>query len=131
MFDGMSNMARSTRSDYHLTLGKLIEALEGVAPDTVVVCSDNISEHPGGAISYRGYYSDLAFKPSAKPVTVAELLAEAKNALNQEFTGYKGGEFLMGPDAPLWIAQYGQSGGRAIIDISVTDGAATLIIKQV
>jgi hypothetical protein len=131
LFDGLSDAARRTRSDYHVTLGQMIERLKACQPDKVVVCSDAISEHPGSASSYRGYYSDLAFEPTAEPITVGALLAECEAALGRPFTGYKGGEFPMEADTPLWVAPYGHSGGRAIVDVQETDGAVTLVIKQV
>src|SRR5690242_3575186 len=58
--------------------------------------------------SYRGYYDQLAFEPASN-VSVASLLAAARSALGKTFTGYKGGEYLMGSETPCWIAKYGES----------------------
>ena len=75
---------------------------------------------PGDLISYRGYYSDLAFEPGDRCVTVKELLERANEANGDTFTGYKGGDFVMGDDTPLWAAPYGST-GLAIVDIKCGD----------
>jgi hypothetical protein len=129
MMDAMGSMARDTRSRYHVTLGKMIETLEGFPHDAVVKLSDDPDAHPRGAISYRGYYSDLAFEPSSEFTTVAEFLGECKQALDSTFEGYKGGDFRMGADTPLWISEYGVSSGRAIVGARMIDGRAVLEIK--
>ena len=131
LVDTMGDASRNTRSDYHLTLGGLIEALEKFSPDVVVVCGDVPTDHPGDAMSYRGYYSDLAFEPVNTPVTCGELLQECKRVAGETLQGYKGGDFLMGADTPLWIAEYGGSGGRAVVGISASEGRAVLAIKQI
>ena len=67
----------------------------------------------GSPDSYRGYYFDVAFEPE-RNVTVASMLAHAKSALGATFTGYKGGEYVMGPHTDCYIAQYGECYGDKI-----------------
>jgi hypothetical protein len=129
--DGIGDAMRDERSRYHLTLGNLIAALEGFPHDAVVKLSDNPDEYPRGADSYRGYYSDLAFKPSPDFTTVGELLAECRGALDATFEGYKGGDYVMGTNTPLWISDYGTSSRRAIVGIQMIEGRAVLLIKLV
>ena len=62
--------------------------------------------------------------------SVADLLETANSALDNTFTGYKGGEFFMGPDTPLWIAPYG-SCGPAIVGCEISDGALILRTKEI
>lgn len=131
LINSMNAVSQQERSHYHLTLGKLIEKLKAMDGTLRVVCSDNQDEAPGRAMSYRGYYSDLSFSPTAAPITVQQLLAECEAALGVEFTGYKGGEFLMGADTPLWVAHYGSVPGRAVMDITSVGGVALLLIKQI
>jgi hypothetical protein len=57
--------------------------------------------------SYRGYYSDLAFEGGTSQIEAHELLASCKSAMGKVFTGYKGGDFMMGELTPLWVASYG------------------------
>ena len=73
----------------------------------------------GEAHSYRGYYSDLAFAPlyDTEPRTVKEILKEALLAHGKTFEGYKGGEFTMNGDTPVWYACYGTT-GPAIMGIT-------------
>ena len=80
----------------------------------------------GEAHSYRGHYSDLAFAPlyDTEPRTVKEALDAAEDAHGKTFTGYKGGEFTMEGDTPVWYSHYGDC-GPAIIGI--TDEGEILI----
>jgi len=127
MVNAISAASRRDRSRYHLTLGELIEKLEGVSPGWSVKFSSG--KGPGDADSYRGYYSDLSFEPTDRDVTAGDLLDRAKTALNATFTGYKGGDFVMGPDTPLWTAPYGCC-GLAIVGFAADDLGVTLETKD-
>ncbi len=59
--------------------------------------------------SYRGFYDDLAFEP-AQNVTVASMLAYAKEAVGRVYIGWKGGEFRMSEYTEVWLAEYGDTG---------------------
>lgn len=131
MMDAMSASWRNERSKYQMTLGQLVEELEQLAPDTPIMLSDGNGESPGRAMSYRGYYSDLSFEPSEKPITAKAFATEARRALGNSFEGYKGGEYIMGTDTPLWISEYGCSSGRAVMGLTMSNGIAYLQIKQV
>jgi hypothetical protein len=128
MVNAMNEVGRRDRARYHLTLATLIEKLEGVSPGLSVKFSNG--EAPGDADSYRGYYSDLAFEPTERDVTAGDLLNRAKAALNATFTGYKGGDFVMGPNTPLWAASYGNC-GLAIVGFETDGTAVTLETKDV
>lgn len=124
--DALSNAMRDTRKRYHLTLGQLIEQLQRCDPDMSV--RFDVSGRPGLFDSYRGYYADLSIAPTRNQVTVQTLLSEAVRALGATFTGYKGGEYVMGADTPLWMAEYGDC-GRAVIAADIRDGELWLITK--
>lgn len=128
MFDLMSAGERRVRSCYHLTLGELLEALKDVSDD-LPVRLDCSEKGPGKAMSYRGYYNDLAFMPF-KGITVGELRKEAEYALDNTFGGYKGGDYTMDADTPLWISAYGLVSGLAVIDIEATPESVVLRTKQ-
>lgn len=91
-----------------VTLGEMVAAL-AAAPRNAHVETDQ-----GGSLSsphsYRGYYSDLAFEPSADPVSVEQLLAAAREALGSTFQGYKGGDYTMSKATPVWLAEHGCCG---------------------
>lgn len=105
LLDGMSGEWQRERAATQMTLGKLIAALEALPGNRLVLGF-------GDPMSYRGYYEDLAFAPNADTRTVADLLAHCRRCMGHVFEGYKGGEFVMGANTALWIAEYGDSGPR-------------------
>lgn len=86
-----------------MTLDQLISALEAAPPDLRVPIGFTCPH------SYRGYYTDLAFEPKVD-TTAGEMLACARSALGQTFSGYKGGDYTMGGYTDVWLAYMGFSG---------------------
>lgn len=135
----MMDVERQSRSRYHLTLGGLINFLQIKLAqgngETPVVFSDNFMLFPTSVGSYRGYYSDLAIETDGIAecgCDVEGLLDILLDTLDQELTGYKGGEFTMGEDTPLWRANYGQAPSDAIVDVTMHGGnKIVLTIKNV
>ena len=116
MLNVMSEMAAETRSKYHLTLGQLIKRLEKTPEGKPIFTQAGLGVE--GLCSYRGYYSDLALNPASGPEwTAGQLLKACKEVIETELTGYKGGEFLMTKDTPLWLASRGEL-GPAIMDLT-------------
>lgn len=137
LIDSMGEMDRRTRSNYHVTLGKalmFLAAIEagghGNIPVVFTGLSDMEGKSPTNPHSYRGYYSDIALEPCNSIVSVSDLYASLKHVCNKELTGYKGGEFIMGPTTPMWCANEGSSYGGAIIDIQRCDGLVELRLKE-
>jgi hypothetical protein len=125
----LSDGWRRDRQKYHLCLGDLITALEAV-PEAWPVQLDRDPEHSLGDVdSYRGYYSDLAFEVGP-PRSAGEVLAQAREALGATFEGYKGGDFVMGPDTPLWLSSYGTSSGVAITAAEAVGNAVIIRTRQ-
>ena len=112
MADGFSKQLHEERSKTQLTLGKLIDLLESIDQSRMVTGL-------GPLDSYRGYYSDLAFEPTAEARTVAGLLSECRKAMGEVFVGYKGGEFVMGRNTPLWVSPYGSASGDRLMGLNV------------
>ena len=102
---GMSAQWQRERSETQLTLGKLITVLEAMPMHAQVANLRNPE-------SYRGYYSDLYFELQEGERPASDLLADCKAAMGKEFTGYKGGEYVMFARTPLWIASYGRCGQK-------------------
>lgn len=119
MIDGMNKLSRDTRSSYHLTLGELISHLEGY--------SNWVLLEPGIGMlhSYRGHYTDLAFEES-EPITVEVALGKLKSVLGTEQDGYKGGSFLMDDMTPLWISNYGDASGVAVMGLEYSQNPIRL-----
>lgn len=97
------------RARHQMTLGSLIKRLSGMRQD--IDLKVYVDLH-----SYRGYYEDLSIgETCSSPVSsVSELLTACKEAVGKSFEGCKGGEFVMGHDTPLWVAEYGKTGKRLI-----------------
>lgn len=116
--DTIGKAAAYDRAKTQMTLGALIDRLASMDQGVVVKL--------GAPISYRGYYCDLAFEPSDEGVTVEELLKTCRDCDGKEFTGYKGGEFIMDRLTPIWVAEYGQPSANRIMGVE-HDG--TLILS--
>lgn len=101
----MSEGWAKERSELQLTLGELIKFLKAQPSDFLI-------EGLGELDSYRGYYRDLAFEPVTTQRSVENLLAECQLSMGKVFKGYKGGDYLMGENTPLWVANYGSCGTR-------------------
>ena len=99
------------KASAQFSLNDLIYRLEELPQDMPILL--------GEAHSYRGYYIDLAFAPlyDTEPRTVKEALDAAEDAHGKTFEGYKGGEFTMEGDTPVWYSHYGTT-GPAIMGIT-------------
>ena len=130
LMDTISEAARTTRKDYHLTLDKLIKVIEDLEDRNITVVLDyNRELGVGLPESYRGYYADLSLPQARVPATADKLLVMLKSAYGSTFEGYKGGDFEMDGDTPLWIAANGET-GRALIDTTVDQGRLVLVTKD-
>jgi hypothetical protein len=107
MFDEMINRMRKERQRTQMTLGGLIDTL-------VLMPLDQRLPKLEAPHSYRGYYEDLAFTAGNGSMRVDELLKLARDQMGQLFYGYKGGEYYMNMDTPLWIANYGECGLKLV-----------------
>lgn len=88
-------------------LGHIIDRLRAVHPARV--CRIGFF----GPHSYRGDYSDLAFRP-AENITVGQMLGAAEGAEGKTFEGYKGGQYEMDEHSRCWLSEYGRGGGEVI-----------------
>jgi len=105
MVEGLGAQWQRERAETQMTLGKMIEALEGMAPTEMV--ANLTSPH-----SYRGYYTDLAFERDDGLREAGGLLSECKSVMGQVLEGYKGGDYTMGANTPVWVASYGCCGQK-------------------
>jgi len=127
LVDAMSEMGRMERGNYHVTLGAAIGFTSTLPDEMDVIFSGGNS--PSSPDSYRGYYSDLSFEPQSEAVSVKDFSMMLNESLGKTFNGYKGGDFTMTEDTPLWMANYGEC-GEAIISINVSNGALVLTTKD-
>ena len=128
--NAMNSSMKDQRAKYHLTLGTMIEKLKTLPKESRVIVDFN-TRTIGNAMSYRGYYSDLSFDTVGDVViTVKEFLELCEESLGDTFTGYKGGDFYMDENTPLWIAEYG-SCGRAIVDLRHERDVLYIVTKEI
>jgi hypothetical protein len=134
LMDMISEQGRDARQKYMLSLGDFIETLSNAPHDSLVFLSTSTSSEPSATMpefnSYRGYYHDIALEPWNGTLTVEQLLSAANDACGRTFEGYKGGDFTMDADTPLWIANYGSASGIAIRYIDVRGSSVTIITFQ-
>lgn len=101
-----------------MTLGALIEELEKCNPEANVRFDFGYF-CPAGCISYRGYYDQIALSYGcATWPLVSKVLSELKSAVGTEFTGYKGGKYVMHRHTPVWVSDYGETSGVAVVGVS-------------
>lgn len=116
--DEMTALAWS--EDSPMTLGAIIDAVKCSmsipvaefvkSPANRSVCFDWCGRTPDGLDSYRGIYSDLAIGIGGpRAVKAADFLKECENCVGATFSGWKGGDYLMGRDTPVWVADPGES----------------------
>lgn len=116
LIDTMTNQMCQERQKYHLTLGRLLDILDDANDiDGGMPVQFDVGGAPASPHSYRGYYSDLALDVEEQ-ITVRELIKLCSGVVDQALEGYKGGNFVMDRDTPLWKASYGST-GRAITGV--------------
>lgn len=68
----------------------------------------------------------------AYPATVSELSDALKLAVGETFEGYKGGQYTMTWNTPLWVSEYGDATRRRICAIEhFDDTRVDLLTKEV
>jgi hypothetical protein len=131
-------MGRFDKSS-QLSLGELIAKLEAISPTYTdyqekeqpkLVYFDFPEAKPTHLDSWRGAYDELAleftWEEEAKSPTVTGLLEELREAIGKTYTGYKGGDFVMGKTTPIWVANYGHSDNTAIVGV-IDDGYSVIL----
>lgn len=125
-----------------LSLGQLIAEIEKYDLKLKKGNSKSIYFDFGSAVpttldSWRGVYAELAlgykltgydseerFYPTAE-----DLLTELKQAIGKEFYGWKGGEFTMDENTPVWVDNPGNYNRTIITGIHDT-GYSIIILTQ-
>jgi len=112
-----------------ITLGSLTDTLEEMPWGRLI--KFDTGAHPGSLDSWRGRYDELTLLSQYDdPCTVGDLLDSLILAPHVTFTGYKGGEFKMTRDTPVWADHYGENVGRAIIGVRIEDGVVILVTRM-
>jgi len=117
-----------------LLLGEMILKLKAIKNKELPLFVDIMDKRPKGIDSWRGSYCELSIQTEdfgnyqgkiekdygdfqtheqisigKENPTVAEWIEVLKEAQGKTFTGYKGGDFLMSKNTPVWLAEYSNS----------------------
>ena len=122
------------------SLGKFIADLKEAAKDAdddAHVRYDFGNMIPDHFDSYRGSYDELALgfvgfgyqtDHEYNSVLLTAFIESAEECLSKTFTGYKGGEYRMAEDTPLWCSNYGESGHTYITGARLVESGFFVVI---
>jgi hypothetical protein len=125
----IANREERMKTSDQLTLGEIILKIEPILKKQEMIKEKYKHEaavvfdfeylYPIDIDSWRGIYRELAlgFESGDNKMTVVDFYKMIKDCVGKTFTGYKGGDFVMGKNTPVWVANYGNSGNTAVIDI--------------
>ena len=119
-----------------MTINEILKALKSVNNDTPVFVVDTLSvELTGEVMSWRGDYNCLAlgyclYGDSNAFINVGKLKSILQNSIGKTFIGYKGGEFVMEKNTPVYLDNYGFSTGHYIARVSVSNNTCYLGIEK-
>lgn len=106
-----------------MSVGEVIAKLRSCKEDADVYF-DFCGTKPTGTASYRGYYEDLAIDwtdREAIGLKCGQLLQCFEQANNKDQSGYKGGWYTVNNDTAVWVANWGECDGTAVISIENDD----------
>ena len=117
-----------------VSLGTLIEELSKIQDNALKmpVYVSMFGMSPSGVDSYRGYYDHLAIqcRYDHDVMTVKEFLDKLRFSVGAVFTGYKGGEYRMNKNTPVWVSRYGCADGNQIVGLHVNDYRVILKVRH-
>jgi hypothetical protein len=112
---------RFSKSD-QLSLGEIVLMLDAIDGKNARVCLliDDTIKTPVNLDSWRGSYNELAidYDDSVKGMSFKKFHKMMNDAIGETFTGYKGGEYTMNRQTPVWAAHYGESGKDGVCKIT-------------
>lgn len=125
-----------------MTLGELIQSLQKVcrseAGRSTLVSYTFGNFVPRGLHSFRGIHSELAlgFVDGSYPgagaqwATAGDLLDQCKIALDQRFEGYRGGDYQMTVDTPMWVSEPHSYTPVMLVDVVESKAGGVFIVTR-
>jgi len=128
-----------------LTLGELLLKLKPIVEKQLDKKDDDIASVeydfgtaiPTNFSSWRGSYSEIAlgyeligydnYEKHFGNVKVTNFIKMVEEAIGQTYTGWKGGEFTMNKNTPVWVANPGNSGNTGIVEV-IDDGYRVILM---
>ncbi len=126
------------RASGQMTLGEMIIAVERAsktAEEESYVEFDFCYTSPDGIDSYRGFYDELALGWQVleypDEVFINDFLGLLKSAVGRTFGGWKGGDYVMTKDTPVWVDNPGESSSTAVIGVKDYGYKIMILTKHV
>lgn len=134
---------------YQMSLGEIIDALEAINEPEWEEADGGKKHHkdvefdfgwarPVGLHSWRGSYEELAIcfdlggyakrGPEQPRMNHKEFLTMLKDAIGKTFEGWKGGDFEMDRDTPVWVAGHHGDNCNTVITKITEEGFSTIIL---
>jgi len=98
-----------------MTLGEIVITLKQIDAEKPIRFQNG--SYPGEYHSYRGYYEFISIATQAEKVTVGEFLSATQSAIGETYVGWKGGNFTMTKNTPVWISRIGRASGWYVSDV--------------
>lgn len=115
-----------------LSLGILLEKIKQCDSDKPVKFKGyRDGSFPNEYDSYRGYYRLIAIEPGKELVKVSEFVEMTKDSIGNTYTGYKGGEYTMNQNTPVWVSDWGTASGMGITGVDEAKDAVYLIVSDI
>lgn len=123
-----------------ITLGDLIDKLERIALSCDAdcwVCYDFCNAIPTTGGSWRGDYSNLAigwttdWEWDKRPLLKDFVKHLRENCYNKTFEGYRGGNYKMTGNTPVWVDKYGEATSTAITGVSSIRGSSGEVYRVI
>lgn len=116
----------------NLTLARLAELLDQFPPDTPV-CYDNGGQVARNFDPYQGNLNHAAMRRhrpymNPPPATAGQLAYDARSAPNLPHITRKGDEVRLYSQSPVWLAEYGESQGRAVVDVQTDEQGHVVLV---
>lgn len=127
-----------TEGTYPMNSSKVLQKLRGMTKEKNVYFAyvedggDKYFDHPVDTFdSWRGSYNyPTCYSEGSIPYTVEDLIEVMGNFFGSVQTGYKGGEYVMYEDDPLWADSYGSSACLGVKDVVECEEGVFFIVKQ-
>lgn len=155
LINTMNDLASKERGNYHLTYGDLVNVLKAAPPDAVFdervtgigsyrgyytdialftqengfTCSDEEYDYNSGFENYAKWEQEHTTYCQELPKNANELGALLESIIGQDFIGYKGGNFTISEDTPLWLE--GQSNEVSQLAVTGIDNNLKLQTKVI
>lgn len=128
------------RKPGQLNIAQLVAELDGCDSNKPVYAAfdgSSVLAPLYGVDSYRGYYEQLAIDPGSQekldkagPTRCIDMAQTLLEALNRTFYGYKGGEFSMFDETPVWVSEYGRASGDMVVGVEEKADMVVIFTKK-